>query len=167
MTNAKDTFYIVLRDRLAALNPARTVVVRGITRPGVLVQENELVSSETAADVFVLQWTGLKIDVLGTRPLASITCEVHYATAGSAVNGGMDRGRLLAAMDAELSNALRAVPHNTLKMNYALSNAAQGPAAMATNVFWSDATYGAVKASGELLQRVATVEVFSYEEAGE
>ena len=42
MQSAKDTFYVTLRDRLAALNPARTVVVRGMVRPGVLVEENEL-----------------------------------------------------------------------------------------------------------------------------
>ena len=34
MQNAKDTFYVTLRDRLAAVNPARTMVVRGVTRPG-------------------------------------------------------------------------------------------------------------------------------------
>ena len=34
MQNAKDTFYMTLRDRLAAVNPARTMVLRGVTRPG-------------------------------------------------------------------------------------------------------------------------------------
>jgi hypothetical protein len=42
MQRAKDTFYITLRDRIAALNPARTVLVRGVVRPAVLVEENEL-----------------------------------------------------------------------------------------------------------------------------
>ena len=45
MQNAKDTFYVTLRDRLAAVNPARTMVLRGVTRPGVLVEENELASA--------------------------------------------------------------------------------------------------------------------------
>ena len=58
MQNAKDTFYVTLRDRLAALNPARTMVVRGVTRPGVLVEENELVSAYEPVDVFCLRWTG-------------------------------------------------------------------------------------------------------------
>ena len=39
--------------------------------------------------------------------------------------------------------------------------------AMATNVFWSDAAFGAATVNGERLERVATVEVFSYQEAGE
>ena len=42
MQNAKDTFYVTLQSRLAALNPARTIVVRGVVRPGTLVEENEL-----------------------------------------------------------------------------------------------------------------------------
>ena len=49
MQNAKDTFYELLRGRLAALNPDRTVVVRGVVRPGVLVEENELVSTVNPA----------------------------------------------------------------------------------------------------------------------
>jgi hypothetical protein len=38
---------------------------------------------------------------------------------------------------------------------------------MATNVFWSDAVFGAVVVNDERLERVATVEVFCYQEAGE
>ena len=45
MQNAKDTFYVTLQGRLAALNPARTIVVRGVVRPGTLVDENELPSA--------------------------------------------------------------------------------------------------------------------------
>jgi hypothetical protein len=38
---------------------------------------------------------------------------------------------------------------------------------MATNVFWGDVSFGPAVANGERLERVATVEVFSYQEAGE
>jgi hypothetical protein len=38
---------------------------------------------------------------------------------------------------------------------------------MATNVFWSDAAFGTAVVNGERLERVATVDVFSYQEAGE
>ena len=37
MQNAKDTFYLTLQSRLAALNPSRTVVLRGVVRPATLV----------------------------------------------------------------------------------------------------------------------------------
>ena len=37
MQNTKDTFYITLRTRLTAVNPARTMTLRAVTRPGMLV----------------------------------------------------------------------------------------------------------------------------------
>ena len=61
MQNAKDTFYEVLRSRLAALNASRTVVVRNITRPGVMVEENELSSEQVRGDCFRLRWTGMEV----------------------------------------------------------------------------------------------------------
>src|SRR6185437_8230480 len=119
MQNAKDTFYTTLRDRIAAVNPARTVVVRGVTRPALLVEENELASDTVPVDTFRLRWVGLKVDVSGALPLVTMSCEVHYATDGNSGNGGMDRGRLLAAMDAELAAAVSQAPQNVAKMNYA------------------------------------------------
>src|ERR1700730_8557070 len=110
MQNARDTFYVTLRDRLAAVNPARTMVLRGVTRPGVLVEENELVSAYHPANVFCMHWTGLGVDVQSGLPLLTMTCQIKYATDGDAGNGGMDRGRLLSGMDAELGAAERAAP---------------------------------------------------------
>jgi hypothetical protein len=169
MQNARDTFYVTLRDRLAALNPARTMVLRGVTRPGVLVEENELVSAYHPVNVFCLHWTGLTVDVKGGLPLVTMVCQITYATDGDSGNGGMDRGRLLSAMDGELVAAVSAAPQNVPKMNYVAAAGGSGlpPVAMATNVFWSDAVFGALMVNDERLERVATVEVFSYQEAGE
>ena len=164
MQNARDTFYVTLRDRLAALDPARTMVLRGVTRPGVLVEENELASAAVPVNVFCLSWTGLSVDAKAALPLVTMVCEIRYATDGNAGNGGMDRGRLLAAMDGELVAAVSGNPQNAVKMNY---SGGAGAAAMATNVFWGDAVFGATVVDGERLERVATVEVFSYQEAGE
>ncbi len=157
----------MLRDRLAALNPVRTMVVRGVTRPGVLVEENELASAYHPVDTFCLRWTGLKVAARSALPLVSMVCEIEYATDGSAGSGGMDRGRLLAGMDAELVAAVSAAPQSAGKLNFAGMSAGTAAVAMATNVFWSDATFGAAVADGERLMRVATVEVFAYQEAGE
>ncbi len=41
MQNAKDSFYMTLRARLAIINPERTVLLRGTLRPGILVEEAE------------------------------------------------------------------------------------------------------------------------------
>jgi hypothetical protein len=163
MQNARDTFYVTLRDRLAAVNPARTMLVRGVVRAGVLVEENELASAISPADVFRLRWTGLRVDSEGALPLVTMSCEIRYATDGNAGNGGMDRGRLLAAMDAELVAAVNAQPQNVGKMKYSASPAV----AMVTNVWWGDVGFGASTMNGERLERVATVEVFCYQEAGE
>jgi hypothetical protein len=94
-------------------------------------------------------------------------CSIQYATDGTSGNGGMDRGRLLAAMDAELASALGAEPHAVGKMNYATSGAGVAATAMGTNVFWADPMFGAAAVVGERLERTSTVQVFAYQEAGE
>lgn len=169
MQNAKDTFYITLQSRLAAINPGRTIVVRGVTRPGVLVEENELVSAYAPANTFVLRWTAAHIDTQAALTLVTQTCEISYATDGNSGNGGLDRGRLLAAMDGELASAVGLAPQTAIKMNYSgLANESGAqPAPMGTNIFWGDVVFGKTVANGERLQRVATVQVYSYQEAGE
>lgn len=164
MQRAKDTFYIALRDRIAALNPSRTVLVRGIVRPAVLVEESELAVEYPPLNTFRLRWTELQIDSQDPLPLARIRCELRYATAGNAGNGGMDRGRMMAAMDAELAEALNDAPQRALKTDYAVT---AGPRPDRTNVFWGDVQFGALVANGEQLERTASVDVYSYQEAGE
>ncbi len=161
MQSAKDSFYVALRDRLATINPERTLVVRGVTRAGVLVAENELTTDVFAPDAFSLQWAALSVDA--SDGLMRMECEISYATDGSAGNGGMDRGRLLAEMDLELLTALRRDPQNVVKTAYTSA----GSTTMATNVFWADPVFVAVKREGERVSRTAAVEVFSYQEAGE
>jgi len=49
MENAKDTFYITLRNRLTSVNPNRTMLLRAVRRPGILVEEAEAPVAEPAA----------------------------------------------------------------------------------------------------------------------
>ncbi len=79
----------------------------------------------------------------------------------------MDRGRLLAGMDAELASALGAEPHTAQKMNYSAAGAGVAPIAMGTDVFWADPVFGAVTSVDGRLERTATVQVFAYQEVGE
>lgn len=167
MQNAKDTFYEVLRGRLATLNPERTIVVRGLTRPGVLVDENELIASAALPDCFHLRWTTTAVDTQAAMPLVTVGCEVAYATAGSAMSGGLDRGRSLAAMDGELLAAVGQVPQNAVKNNYTALASGGGVAAMTTRVWWGDVVFGPMKVDRDRLTRLATVQVMSYAEAGE
>ena len=167
MQNAKDTFYEVLRGRLAAINPARTIVVRGLVGPGSLVEENELVSAETLPDCFRLRWTQADVATESALPLVSLTCEVEYETAGTALAGGMDRGRSLAAMDAELLTAVTNTAMRTTKMSYVAVASGGAATALSSNVWWGAPVFGSSESRGERLGRTATIAVLSYQEAGE
>ena len=161
MQNAKDTFYITLRNRLAALNPNRVIILRGVQRPGILVEESEAVVSQIPSDGFVLRWTSFDVDLQLPSALAQMTCEIHYATGGTQPNAGLDRGRALEEMDAELIAIL--VPNCAQKMNYA-----QTPAlAMETKVFWGEPQFTALITQRERLTRVAKIKVFAFQEQGE
>ena len=167
MQNAKDTFYQVLRDRLASVNPERTIVVRGVTRPAVLVDENEVASAGELAECFHVRWKTTNVASEGSLPLLTLHCEITYRTGGSSWNGGLDRGRVLAAMDAELLTAVRMSPQNTPKKSFA--GLAQGGAAevLASRIWWSDVSFAAVTVEGGQLQRAASVDVMCFQEVGE
>jgi len=167
LQNAKDTFYELLRSRIAAANPERTIVLRGVTRPGVLVEENELVSTVTMPDCFRMRWIDASVDPANAMPIATLTCEVLYETAGNAGNVGMDRGRLLAAMDAELVEALNSAPQTVTKQSYAALANGGVASAMSTNIWWSDAVLGPLVVKADRVARTAKVTVMSCEEAGE
>src|SRR5665213_2580681 len=135
MQNAQNTFYITLRNRLAALNPNRTIYLRGVTRPGILVESNELVRPQPPSDVFVLRWTGLQNDPYMSEVLLQMECEIEYMTEGTTGSLGMDRGTMLTQMDAELLSILH--PAEAQKMSYAQSPATQ----MGTQIFWTEETF--------------------------
>lgn len=167
MQNAKDTFYEVLRGRLVALNPYRTVVLRGVVRPGLLVEENELVTTVALPDCFRLRWAVGDVSADGALPLIAMECEIDYETAGTAGNGGMDRGRLLAAMDAELQAVVDPLPRTAPKMNYAGLATGAAATAMTTSVWWSELAFGKTVVKDDRLSRTATLTVMAYQEAGE
>ena len=162
--DVKDTFYAALRDRIAANNPGRTLVVRGMLRPALLVAENELPTAAnlTIPDAFTLLWTALTIDPQGAIKL---TCELHYATAGRTGAAGMDRGRAMAAMDAELRAALGTAPQAAPLVSLAeiAGRGATTATAAGTRIFWSDAAFSPCLQRKERLGRTAIVEVFGYE----
>lgn len=161
MQNAQNTFYISLRDRLAVLNPNRTLYLRGVTRPGILVESNELATTQPPSDVFVLRWRGLSSDPYLPESLTQMECEIEYRTEGTVGNLGMDRGAMLAQMDAEMISLLQ--PNGAQKMNYSKTPAV----AMETHIFWTEASFEPVKIERDRLLRMATVSVFSYTEPGE
>jgi hypothetical protein len=161
MENARNSFYLAARNQLSVVNPSRTMVVRGVQRPGILVEENESAVALSAPDVFVLRWTKSSVDEQHALPLAQQTCEFHYWTEGTSTHGGLDRGRLLSQMDADLVQVLEA--RRIRKQNFSMTPAV----VLATQVFWTGADFGPVVTLDNRLSRVATVVIYSYEEAAD
>ncbi|MGH9589387.1 MAG: hypothetical protein ACRD25_03285 [Terracidiphilus sp.] len=152
---------MALRARLTAVNPQRTILVRGTVRPGILVEEAEAPFSQLPTDVFVLRWQGLALDFDLCAAMAVAECEIAYQTCGSQSFGGLDRGRLLSQMDSELAAIVS--PYCTPKLNYAVSP----PAAMLTQVFWDEPAITPITIQRDRLSRSAKVMVYSYQEQGE
>lgn len=152
---------MALRARLTAINPQRTILVRGTVRPGILVEEAEAPFSQLPADVFVLRWLGLALDTDLCAVMAAAECEIAYQTCGTQNFGGLDRGRLLSEMDSELAAMLS--PYCTPKLNYAVTP----PAAMLTQVFWDDPAITPIVVQRDRLSRSAKLMVYSYQEQGE
>jgi hypothetical protein len=161
MQNAKDTFFESLRTRLATVNPERTAVVRSAVRPAVIVEANELAADAALPDCFRLRWVSDTVETAGAMPLVTMQCEIAYETAGTALNAGMDRGRVLSAMDAELAAMVNLAPQRALKHDY------DRGIDLATEIWWGAVEFGEVSAKAGRLARVAKVAVMSYEEAGE
>lgn len=161
MQNAKDSFYVALRDRLTVLNPARSLTIRAVTRPGIVVEEAEAPVAEILSDVFTLRWAEAGAIESFPNALVRLVCEVHYATPGSQMTAGLDRGRAMTEMDRELLDMLQ--PMCTQKMRYTVTPAVT----MQTYVFWSEPVLGALQVQRNRLLRVAKVEVFAFEEPGE
>jgi hypothetical protein len=158
MQKAKDSFYMALRARLATVNARRTISLRGAERPGILVEEAEAPFSPLPSDVFVLRWLGMGAEIDLATTMVAEECEIVYQTSGSQSYGGLDRGRALSAMDAELLSIL--APYVTAQVDYSTAT----PTTLLTRVFWDEPVFGAVAVQRDRLSRAAKVMVYSYEE---
>ncbi len=161
MQFAIDSFYITLRDRLAALNPQRTVLIDGIARPAVVVTANESVTPATPlADCFYVECGGAReVEALAQapRPLLTMDCTITYMTRGKAVGGG-DRGRLLGELDAELLQIC--APPVTEKCDYTQSPAQP----LGSRVSWERPKFEDAKQEGDGLRRTARLTIFTFAE---
>ena len=160
MQNLKDSFYLALRDRLAELNPERTLVIGGQQRPAIVVAENELVAAASPlVEVFHLNWSKTKAVTFDEpAPLLTIRCDISYCTEGTDEKNAQDRGRILAELDAELFDICR--PGRT-----EIEDPEQGPSVLTGNtLFWSLPELGETTADGRRLSRSASVELFAVTE---
>jgi len=151
MQFAKDSFFLALQQRLAGLNPARTVTLNGTTVPAVLVVENLPPSfGEPQPNTFYVEWGAA--DVIsgnaGSGALMSLNVVISYYTFGS-VQSMVDRGRVLAELDEELLSICQ--PPNTEKRDYAQSPSAD----LGTSVFWGQPSFTEGKGPGRFGGRVS------------
>lgn len=172
MQSTKDTFYITLRDRLAALNPQRTITLNGVTRPAIVVAENEaVIPVKPLPDAFYIEWGSAQVvPPTGDRAMFSLECLISYHTFGT-VESGVDRGRTLASLDTELISIC--LPATTPKLDYTQTPAAS----LGTSIVWSTPVLGKVVGSeaprtealprgttGVRLERTASLKVFFFSE---
>ncbi len=153
MQFAKDSFYLAMRERMMALNPQRRIVVDGVSRVGIFASENEPSSGRVQQDdSFYLRWGGCRRMPKhsgGGRQLHALECVIAYGTRGSC-ESGVDRGRLLGALDRELISICH--PPETRKRDFT-----QAPSVdLGSNVFWTDPELGELEASGESELRSAS-----------
>jgi hypothetical protein len=144
MQFAKDSFLMALQQRLAGLNPARTVTIGGTTVPAVVALENlPPAGSEPQPNAFYIQWGTANVAEghAGVSALMSLECVISYYTFGT-VQSMVDRGRVLGQLDNELLGICQ--PPFTEKMDYS-----QAPAVdQGTRVFWSQPSFQESTATG-------------------
>ncbi|HWF39778.1 MAG TPA: hypothetical protein VG322_14745 [Candidatus Acidoferrales bacterium] len=173
MQFTKDTFYITLRNRLAALNPARVITLNGVIRPAVVVAVNEaVIPVKPLPNAFYLEWGAAQAvpQQVGDRGTFSLECLISYHTFGT-VESGVDRGRTLNALDTELITICQ--PASTTKLDYTQTT----PANLGTSVVWTTPQLGKVAGSeaprtealprgttGVRLERTSSLKVFFFSE---
>ncbi len=173
MQPTKDTFYISLRDRLAAINPSRQVSLNGVMRPAIVVAENEaVIPVKPLADTFYIEWGAVQAvpQQSGDRAIFSLECLISYHTFGT-VESGVDRGRSLAELDTELITICQ--PATSSKLDYTQNP----PAGLGTSIVWNRPQLGKVVGSeapknealprgtaGIRLERTASLKVFFFPE---
>ena len=144
MQFAKDSFLLALQQRLAALNPARTVTINGTTVPAVVAVENlPPPAAQPQPNAFFIEWGPANVvdGHAGNNALMSLACVISYYTLGT-VQSMVDRGRVLGQLDDELLGICQ--PPNTEKMDYT-----QAPSAdLGTSVFWTQPSFQEPMTSG-------------------
>ncbi|HZQ90282.1 MAG TPA: hypothetical protein VFA60_00645 [Terriglobales bacterium] len=174
MQFAKDTFFVTLRDRLSALNPERTIVLDGQSRPAVVSPENEAVTevdpsvvgvdftqpiSQRSAipNAFYLQWGALRAAdnfQSSPRPLLALDCKIAFSSGGVAGGAGNDRGRAVNALELELLQIC--APPFAEKRDYTQSPATD----LGTRIVWTRPRFTMPQSQGALLQASASLTVF-------
>lgn len=165
MQFAKDSFFLALQERLAAINPARTVTLDGATVPAIVVAENLPPRfRERLANTFYVEWGGAEVvSTWDGGSILSLDVDISYFSCGS-VESMVDRGRLLGQLDCELLSICQ--PANTEKRDYTQSPSVD----LGTRVSWNLPSFKAeveeeAGAESGRVERVAGMRIFFFSEA--
>jgi hypothetical protein len=82
------------------------------------VENEPATAAPLLANAFYLTWSAAQAapgEVAAKRPLIALSCQISYGTSGT-LDGGVDRGRVMAALDSELLTICS--PGRTKKQNY-------------------------------------------------
>lgn len=162
MQATKDSFYLTLRDRLVRADPGRTITVDGTTRPAIVVVENDKPSATARQqDAFYVEWGAARAVRPAISGLMAMTCTVSYSSAGSEQNGGLDRGRMVGGLEAELLGLCS--PALAQKYDYTSGS----PLYLGSNIFWSQPTFAPAKAGPGCVGREASITVYFYPEVNQ
>jgi len=163
MQATKDSFYVTLRDRLAQAYPTRTITADGITRPAIVVVENDKPSvTARQHDAFYIEWADAHAVRATTSILMAMGCTISYTSAGTEQNGGLDRGRMMGELESELLAICS--PAAIHKCDYTGSG---DPVYLGTDIFWSQPTFRAAKAEPGCVAREASLTVYFYPEVSQ
>ncbi len=158
MQAAKDTFLRTLAERLAVVNPSRTLMLDGVARPAVIALENETaIPADGVTETFQLSWEGVG-QVPDGSALMYVDCKVSYGSRGSSDMLNTDRGRILTAMDCELLQLCR--QRSAAKCDYAQAP----PLPLGTNIFWTKPVMAASSEANGMLMRTAGIRLFFFPE---
>ncbi|HVJ05410.1 MAG TPA: hypothetical protein VM578_07045 [Candidatus Saccharimonadales bacterium] len=158
MQAAKDTFLRTLADRLAVVNPSRTLTLDGASRPAVIALENEDTAlGNSEPETFQLSWEGAS-QVPDGSSLMYMDCKLSYGSRGTDDMLRTDRGRILTAMDCELLLLCRR--RSAAKCDYAQTP----PLPLGTKIFWSQPVMATPSEVDGMLMRTATIRLFFFSE---
>jgi hypothetical protein len=177
MQFAKDSFFVALRDRLAALNPARTISLDGQTRPAVVALENEpvtaadpaaIVDPQTltslrrprVANAYYITWGAARVVAqTGAQPMVALECSIGFAARGDESGAGQERGRRFGELMEELLQIL--FPARTDKFDYT----GAAPTTLGSTIFWTPPRFSAPQIAASEVRGSAAVTLFFSPEA--
>lgn len=160
MQNTKDSFYVALRDRLAAQFPAQTITIGDESRPAILVAQNQMQSAAPEqSGAFYLRFGAVSAAAgsAGAKPIMQMACEITYSATGTEELSFQDRGRELAKLD-DMVLAIATPPRAALR-NFSTETEVD----LGAQIWWTRPELREVKE--EMLNRMAALEVFWFAES--